>query len=315
VSAPEPTARPPLLLLSLPAGTHAGGGDPRLLVDLAVRAEAAGIDGVVIADHVLIGDRTDRYQWGPFPFPPEAPWLEPLTVLAAIATATERLLLTTGILIVPLRPAPFLAKQVATLDHLSGGRVVLGVGTGWQDEEFTAQGLDPADRGQLLTDFVAACRMLWRYAPASFASPSVTFERVWSEPRPTAPGGPPILFSGTLTARNRRRIVELGDGWIPIMGTTVEGLADGVADLRVAFASADRDPAALRVRMPLPLRRGPDGDRDVVASMEALGDVLAAGATEVSVASSPFVAADDPGAGAWLDELVSAWRAALPSSD
>jgi probable F420-dependent oxidoreductase len=306
------TAPEPLLLLGLPAGTRAGGGDPRLLLDLAVQAEAAGVGGVIIADHVLIGERTDRYQWGPFPFPPEAPWLEPLTVLAAIATATERLVLTTGILIVPLRPATFLAKQVATLDHLSGGRVVLGVGTGWQDEEFTAQGLDPAQRGRLLTDFVAACRMLWRYAPASFDSPTVSFERVWSEPRPVTPGGPPVLFSGTLTPRNVRRIVDLGDGWIPIMGTTVDGLAEGVATLRAAYAAADRDPADLRVRMALPLAKGSGGGRDLSASLAGLGDVLAAGATEVSVPSAAFVEADDPGVGRWLDELAAGWSEALP---
>jgi probable F420-dependent oxidoreductase len=299
----------PQLLLALPAGTHAGAGDPKVLVDLSAKAEAAGIDGVILTDHVLIGDRTDRYQWGEFPFPPEAPWLEPLTVLAAVATATDRLVLTTGILVVPLRPATLLAKQVATLDRLSGGRVVLGVGTGWQHEEFTAQGLDPAARGQLLTDFVAACRMLWRYAPATFESPSVSFERVWSEPRPVTAGGPPVLFSGTLTPRNVRRIVELGDGWIPIMGTTVDGLAEGVERLRGAYTEAGRDPADLRVRMPLPLRKGAGGARDLGASMAGVGEVLAAGATEVSVASSPFVAADDPGVEGWLRELAGAWAA------
>jgi probable F420-dependent oxidoreductase len=307
-------AADPLLLLSLPAGTQPGGGDPRLLVDLAVLAEAAGVGGVIISDHVLMGERTDRYPWGPFPYGPEAPWLEPLTVLTAIATVTERLLLSTGILVVPLRPAALLAKQVATLDVLSGGRVVLGVGTGWQAEEFTAQGLDPAARGQLLTDFVAACRMLWRFAPATFESSSVTFERVWSEPRPTTPGGPPVLFSGTLTARNVRRIVDLGDGWIPIMGTTLDGLGQGVATLRAAYAEAGREPGELRVRMSLPLVKGAGGGRDLGSSLSALPDVLAAGATEVSVPSSAFVAADDPALGRWLGELVDGWRSALPAS-
>jgi probable F420-dependent oxidoreductase len=303
----------PQLLLSLPAGTNAGGGDPRLLVDLAVRAEDAGIDGVIVSDHVLIGDRTDRYPWGRFPYGPEAPWLEPLTVLTAIGTATVHVVLTTGILVVPLRPATLLAKQVATLDVLSRGRVVLGVGTGWQAEEFTAQGLDPADRGRLLTDHVAACRMLWRYAPASFESASVSFDRVWSEPRPTSPGGPPILFSGTLTPRNIRRITDLGDGWIPIMGTTVEGLADGVATLRAAYAVAGREPDELRVRMPLPLAKDGDGRRDLAASLSSVADVLAAGATEVSVPSSAFIAADDPGIDGWLAELASGWRTSVPA--
>ena len=302
----------PRLLLSLPVGTRAGGGDPRLLIDLARRAEAAGVDGVIVVDHVLIGERTDRYQWGPFPYGPEAPWLEPLTVLTAIATATERLLLTTGILVVPLRPAALLAKQVATLDVLSGGRLTLGVGTGWQEEEFTAEGLSFADWGRLLTDGVAACRALWRDAPASFESASVSFTNVWSEPRPVQAGGPPILFSGTLTPRNVRRIVELGDGWIPIMGATLDDVATGAEVLRTALAEAGRDPSTLLVRASLPLVAGADGGRrDLGASLAKMPEVLAAGATEVSVPSSAFIEADDPGIDAWLAELVDGWRAAL----
>jgi probable F420-dependent oxidoreductase len=301
----------PLLLLSMPAGTNAGAGDPRLLVELATRAEAAGVDGVVVSDHVLIGERTDRYPWGRFPYGPEAPWLEPLTVLTAIATATTRLVLSTGVLVVPLRPAALLAKQVATLDVLSGGRVVLGVGTGWQAEEFTAQGLDPAERGRLLTDHIAACRALWRDAPATFESPSVAFRRVWSEPRPTTAGGPPVLFSGTLTRRNLRRIIELGDGWIPIMGTTVDELGAGVATLRAAWSEAGRHEGDLRIRMPLPLVKDGTGRRDLVASLSTVGEVLDAGATEVTVPSSAFVGADDPGVAGWLAELASGWRAHL----
>ena len=94
------------LFVSLPAGTQEGAGDPGVLVDIGRQADEAGLDGVVISDHVLMGNRTDRYQWGPFPFPSEAPWLEPLTVLTAMAAVTERIILTTGVLIVPLRPAP-----------------------------------------------------------------------------------------------------------------------------------------------------------------------------------------------------------------
>ena len=82
--------RRPRLLLSLPAGSNAGAGDPSTLVTIAEQVEAAGWDGVIISDHVLIGAHTDRYPWGPFPFGPEAPWLEPLTVLTAIVARTPR---------------------------------------------------------------------------------------------------------------------------------------------------------------------------------------------------------------------------------
>ena len=298
----------PKLLVSLPVGTHVYGDDPRGLIDLSRRVEGAGADGVVLADHVVLGAHVDRYPWGTFPFPSDAPWLEPLTMLTAIATVTERIKLTTGILIVPLRPAALLAKMVATLDVLSGGRVELGVGTGWQEEEFTAQGIDPAQRGQILTDSIAACRALWTDSPAHFASPSVSFDEVWSEPKPVRGGGPPVLFSGTLTKRNRTRIVELGDGWIPIMGETPEGIAAGVATLRAALADAGRDPEQLIVRASLPLVR--DGDAfSLAATIDGAGALAELGVTDVNLTFTVFVR-DHDGVKPWFAELARRWGSA-----
>src|SRR5689334_17164416 len=108
-------ARPTLTVgLANYGATFAPGEWPRF-VDLARAAEDAGIDRIVVVDHVVMGPHTEKYVWGKFPVPPDAPWLEPLTVLAAVAGATTTLRLATGILIAPLRPAAFLAKQVATL--------------------------------------------------------------------------------------------------------------------------------------------------------------------------------------------------------
>jgi probable F420-dependent oxidoreductase len=294
------------LLVSLPVGTRLNAGHPRKVIDLARRTEGAGADGVVLADHVSIGPRLDRYEWGKFPFGPEAPWLEPMTMLTAMATVTERITLTTGILIVPLRPAALLAKIAATLDVLSNGRLELGVGTGWQQEELEAQGLDYRARGQLLTDFIGACRALWRDSPAAFSSPSVTFSDIWSEPKPVQRGGPPILFSGTLTKRNRDRIVQLGDGWIPIMGETTEGIAAGIEELRAEYTAAGRDPDTLRVRAPLPLLKGRDGMPELAATLDAAGPLYDAGVTDVHVPIVAFVR-DEAGVGPWFDELASRW--------
>ncbi|MCI0632985.1 MAG: LLM class flavin-dependent oxidoreductase, partial [Actinobacteria bacterium] len=141
------------LTLSIPSfGPFFPPGRLHELIDLARRAEAAGVDTVIVPDHVVMSEHTEAYEWGPFPFPIEVPWLEPLTVLAAIAGATSRVRLATGILIAPLRPAIVLAKSVATLDVLSQGRVELGVGVGWQREEFEAAGFDFATRAQRLDD-------------------------------------------------------------------------------------------------------------------------------------------------------------------
>jgi probable F420-dependent oxidoreductase len=296
------------LLISLPVGSHYGGGDPRRVVELARRSEQAGADGIVLADHVLLGKHVDKYPWGTFPFASDAPWLEPLTILTAIAMVTDRIKLTTGILIVPLRPAALLAKMVATLDVLSAGRVELGVGTGWQAEELNAQGIDPATRGQVLTDYVGACRALWTDSPASFQSSSVTFEDVWSEPKPTRVGGPPVLFSGTLTKRNLDRIVRLGDGWIPIMGETSEGIGAGIEQLRAAYGDAGRAPEDLIVRTGLPMVRD-DGKLSLEATLATASSLAELGVTDVHLTLTAF-APDLAGADQLFDALPNLWAAA-----
>jgi len=126
----EPGERPVKLALAVPSyGSFFPSERLHEIVGLTRMAEDAGVDTVVVPDHLVMSDRTDRYRWGRFPLPVDAPWLEPLTVLAAIAGATRRVRLATGILIAPLRPAALLAKTAATLDVLSRGRLDLGVGT------------------------------------------------------------------------------------------------------------------------------------------------------------------------------------------
>jgi probable F420-dependent oxidoreductase len=265
-------------------------GDWRTLVDLARAAEDAGVDRVVVSDHVVMGRNTHEYSWGKFPLPPEGPWLEPLTMLTAMAAVTSTVRLFTGVLIAPLRPAALLAKTVATLDVISRGRVDLGVGTGWQREEFEAEGLDFDRRGQLLTDTLAACRALWEQTPATFASESVRFADIFCEPKP-AQARLPVWFSGVLHPRNVRRVVELGDGWIPIMGASIDDIRDGVARLREAYEDARRAPLDLQVRAPAVFVRG-----DLAATMASVPELREAGATDVSVNLRAFCAdlADAP---------------------
>lgn len=297
------------LTLSIPSfGPFFPPGRMHELLDLARMAEAAGVDTLIVPDHVVMGERTDRYAWGPFPFPVESPWLEPLTVLAAIAGATRRVRLATGILVAPLRPAVLLAKTAATLDVLSQGRLELGVGVGWQREEFLASGLDFEARGTLLTDTLAACRVLWRDSPASFHSESVRFERIWCEPKPIQPGGPPVWFSGTLTPRNVERIVRLGDGWIPIMTATRDDLAEGTRRLRDALAAAGRDASQLRVRGSLEPVRGDDRRPHLARTLAGAHALVAAGATDVQLPLLAFVRAPEALAD-WFAELAECWRA------
>jgi probable F420-dependent oxidoreductase len=295
--------RSPTLTVSLPTFGAPPAGGWRGLLDLGRVVEDAGVDRVVVTDHVVMGPNTDAYVWGRFPTPPEAPWLEPLTVLTGLAAVTERLRLATGVLIAPLRPAALLAKQVATLDQLAGGRVDLGVGVGWQREEYEAEGLDFAGRGRLLTDTIGACRALWERTPADFTSPSTSFADVYLSPKP-AQERLPVWFGGTLHDRMLRRVVELGDGWIPIMGSTVDDIRAGSARLREAFAEAGRDPAGLSVQGALPLVRGEDRRVDLARSAARAPALVDARATDLIVHLGALCP-DGAGAGSVLQELTS----------
>ena len=278
--------------------------DWQQLIDVARAADGAGVDRIVVSDHVLLGERLDAYAWGRFPTGPDAPWLEPLAVLTAVAAATSRIRLATGILIAPLRSAGVLAKTVATLDVLSGGRVDLGVGVGWQREEYDAIGLDFERRGALLDETIAACRELWEQMPASYDGDLVSFADIYCSPQPMQQPLP-VWFSGTLNARNVRRVVELGNGWIPIMGATLDDIRAGGALVREKAARP------IDVQAPLPPVKAADGRLDLSATMAQLPDLADAGVTNVylNIAS---VASDANFAMAMLPELVDAFRSATP---
>lgn len=305
-----PSQSPLRLTLSIPSfGPFFPVGRLHEVIDLARAAEEAGVDTVIVPDHVVMGENTDAYAWGPFPFPIDVPWLEPLTVLAAIAGATSRVRLATGILIAPLRPAIVLAKTAASLDVLSRGRLELGVGVGWQREEFEAAGLDFDARARRLDDTLAACRVLWRDSPASFTSDTVSFERIWCEPHPVQAGGVPVWFSGTLHERNRERIVRWGDGWIPIMTATLDDLREGAARLADAFDAAGRDAASLKVRGALEVRAGADRRPDLAATLAGATDLARAGATDVQLPLLAFVRKPEQ-LGDFFGALAEQWPAA-----
>jgi probable F420-dependent oxidoreductase len=209
-------------------------------------------------------------------------------MLAAIASATSRVRLATGILIAPLRPAALLAKQAATLDVLSRGRLDLGVGTGWQREEYDAEGVDFSRRGELLSDTLAACKALWRDTPAEIDTPSLSFRDVYCEPKPLQSGGVPLWIGGALHARNLDRMVRWGDAWIPIMGASIADIADGTQRITAAWRDAGRDPSALQVQAPLRIEPGDDGRPDLARSMASVPDLVAAGATDVHVTLRAF---------------------------
>jgi probable F420-dependent oxidoreductase len=270
------------------AADDPGGWDH--LLELARAADAAGVDRVVVSDHVVFGEHLEAYgrpesggvEGGRQPTGPDGHWLEPLIVLSAVAAQTTRVRVGTYILLAALRRPVVLAKQLATLDVLSHGRVDLGVGIGWQREEYEAAGLDFGARGRLLDHSLEVCQTLWREERASFASPDLSFEGIHMMPKPVQAGGVPVWVSGRCNERVARRLARFGSGWIP----WGEDAADPVASIprmRAAVDEAGGDGAALAVLGTVPLRRGEDQSPDLAATMEGLAPLLGAGVTDVFV--------------------------------
>lgn len=275
----------PLFSVTL-AGLHRWHStSPSAYVEAARAVEAAGADQVVLPEHVVMGPNTQHYPYGDFPYPPGDPWVDPLTLLAAIAVVTERVRLGTGVLVAPLRPAVVLAKQVATIDALSGGRVDLGVGVGWQREEYEAAGVPFERRWSRLDDQMRACRALWTDSPASFSSPTVSFSDTWCEPRP-AQDRLPLWVGAAATERAGRRIAAWGDGWLPIgKSDPFELLADKGPIVEAWEAAGRTEPLGIRVGLPAAKRD--DGTVDVDTTAERAAALVAHGATTLSVTVRP----------------------------
>ncbi len=251
-------------------------------VDLATAAEAAGFESLWTVEHVVVpSGYASAYPYDPsgkmaggaedFDLP------DPLIWLAYVAAATTTIRLATGILILPQRNPVITAKEVATLDHLSGGRVVLGVGVGWLEEEFRALGVPFAQRGKRLDAYVEAMRALWTQDKANMSSDFAEFTDCISRPRPTN-GTVPIVIGGHTEAA-ARRAGRIGDGFFPGSGD-LDGLKKLFAIVRAEAEKAGRDPAAVE------LTGGAMGGRDADATARRIEELAAMGATRVILGSS-----------------------------
>jgi probable F420-dependent oxidoreductase len=216
------------------------------VLKVARTADEAGLDSVWVADHVvypLAGGSAYPYRDDGPPFRPDEGFLEALTTLALIAGATERVLLGTSVLVLPMREPVQLAKTVASLDVLSGGRIVLGVGVGWWAEEFRALSAPFEQRGRRMDEQIEILRLLWRHGTHAFRGEFYDFEELVCEPRPVQAGGPPILVGGMGSA-GQRRAGRIGDGW-HALGSHAETLAEGFANVREHAREAGRDEGAV----------------------------------------------------------------------
>ncbi len=213
---------------------------------MARAAEEAGFESLWTVEHVVVPSGYEStYPYDPsgkMPGPEEMPIPDPLIWLSYVAGATSTIRLATGILIVPQRNPVVLAKEIATLDHLSGGRLELGIGVGWLEEEFDAIGVPFSERGKRADDHVAAMRALWSGEKASHHSEFTDFDDCISLPKPVN-GSVPIHVGGH-TDIAARRAGRLGDGFFPGKGDLAD-LARGFDIARDTAKEHGRDPDAI----------------------------------------------------------------------
>ncbi|MCZ6465563.1 MAG: LLM class F420-dependent oxidoreductase [Proteobacteria bacterium] len=215
---------------------------------LARLAEEVGFESVWAAEHVVMpAEYASTYPYhksGRMPIP-DAAVPDPLTWLTWVGAASERLLLGTAVAILPQHNPLVFAKTVASLDRLSGGRVILGVGLGWLEEESRALGIDFRTRAARCDESIEAMRALWTEPVASYRGEHVRFDAVKCSPRPLRPGGVPIHVGGHSRAA-ARRAGRLGDGFMPL-GGSLEEMAPLRAIMEEAAREAGRDPAAIEI--------------------------------------------------------------------
>lgn len=212
--------------------------DPDTTAQLARAAEAAGFESLWVADHVVLPDPPMPGR----PMDPAMPLLDPVVTLTFLAAHTSRIRLGTGVIVLPQRQPLVLAKQLATLDVLSKGRLIFGMGVGWCEPEFQALGVPFARRGRLADDYLAAMRAAWTQEQLSYQGSDTSFTGVQARPHPVQRPTPPIIIGGHTPAAFRRA-VEQGHGWYGF-GLNPEQVAQHLTSLREAGRRYQR-PAAL----------------------------------------------------------------------
>ena len=222
-------------------------GEPEGLVQLARTAEEIGFESLWTVEHVVVPKGYEsRYPYsssGKMPGPEQIPIPDPFVWLAYAAAVTERIRLATGVLILPQRHPLYVAKEVATLDRLSRGRAILGVGIGWLEEEFRALGIPFAERTARTEEAIEALRSLWSDGPSEFSGRSYRWAALESNPKPLQRPRVPIHVGGHV-AGAARRAARLGDGFFPARS---DRLPELLRELRAECARIGRDPREIEI--------------------------------------------------------------------
>jgi len=269
--------------------------DMRALVRIAVEAEQAGIDGVMLSEHIVLGPSAGaagvmanpRDYAYPGNQPSDMSWPNSIVLFSAIAAVTERLRLVAGALIAPLRHPLLLAKELATLDLLSQGRLVVLPTVSWHEEEYEALGVPFAERGRILDEQLEILARCWQPGPVSYQGRYFSFPDVWVEPRPYRPGGPVLWFGGRrMHGPLLRRLVRWGQGFNPL-GTPTQADLDV---LRAGLLAAGRDPASMEMVGGIRGRLADaTGTADIDEALESLPAQLAAGFTTICFKPAMYI--------------------------
>jgi probable F420-dependent oxidoreductase len=276
------------------------GARPEIIRSVAVAAERHGFARLWAGEHVVMVDApASRYPYaadGRIAVPADADWLDPMLALTYAAAVTTRIGLATGVLLLPEHNPVVTAKQAATLDVLSGGRLTLGVGIGWSADEFAALGVPFARRARRTAEYVAAMRAVWRDDVASFDGKFVGFNAIRVNPKPARDRRIPIVLGGNSDAA-LRRVAAWGDGWYGFNLDGVAAVSERLDTLERLCAESGRDRAELRVSVAL---RNPEAG-DIGRLAEARVDELVL----VEAPPDSVHAARD-----WVSALADRWMGA-----
>lgn len=217
------------------------------VTDLGRAAEELGFESIFFPEHTHI-PTSRRTPWpGGGELPKEySHTLDPFVVCAAVAAVTKTLKVGTGVCLVMQRDPITTAKEVASVDHLSGGRFLFGIGGGWNEDEMENHGTDPKLRWKILRERILAMKAIWTNEEAEFHGKFVNFDPIWQWPKPIQKPHPPILVGGA-GPHTLDRVLEYGDGWMPIGGRTGQVLGQMIRELQERARAAGRGPIPVSV--------------------------------------------------------------------
>ncbi len=271
---------------------------PGIIRATAENAERVGFSTLWVGEHVVLFDRHDsKYPYsaeGNFPLPADADWLDPFITLTFAAAATKSIRLATGICLVPEHNPLVLAKEIATLDRLCGGRFALGVGVGWSAEEFAALGIPFERRAQRTREYIEVMRRLWGQQVTSFHGEFVNFDNARAFPKPARGAKLPVMFGGE-SGPALKRVADIGNGWFGFNLDAAEA-RDKVGKLHAMLRERGRDLREVEIVVAPYLKR---------IKVDDLKRYRDAGVDELVFVTNP--PPDEAKIPAWLEKMTTDW--------